>query len=79
MAIATTFIAGISIAVAASSADPLVVSCRLGWPNSTSNDMVNQPILLVVVVLMTFCHLSLAKVAVQLAPTLYGFHRTCTI
>ena len=43
--IATTS-TGVSAAIAAGSADPLVLGwgCRLSWPNSASDGMVNRPI-----------------------------------
>ena len=41
--IATTS-TSVSVATAAGSADPLVLGCRLSWPNSASDGMVNRPI-----------------------------------
>ena len=81
VAIATASIANASVAIAAGSADPLVAGCRLRWPNSASERMVNLPILLAVAIVMTFLSLvsQELKVVVQLAPTSCGFHQTCAI
>ena len=55
--IATTS-TGVSVAAAGGSADPLVLGCRLSWPNSASNGMVNRPIPQVVAIAMTFSSLA---------------------
>ena len=59
MVIATTSTA-VSAAIAAGSADPLVLGsgCRLSWPNSASDGMVNRPIPRAVAVATQFSSLA---------------------
>ena len=57
MAITTTS-AGVSVAAAAGSADPVILDYRLGWPNSASDGMVNHPIPLTAAIVTTFLSLS---------------------
>ena len=69
MAIATT-----SIAVAAGSANPLVAGCRLRWPNSASDGMVNLLMPLVVAITTTFSLLATCRGGGMIGTHLCGFH-----